>query len=342
MQLTAPFILIFFTLCLRSSIADDDYSIANGGYNFASTIIVDKSGGGNFNSIQSAIDSIPQNNDQWIKVQINPGVYKEKVIIPREKPYIVLEGHDQSVTTITFNAHDGTDTSSTFTSNADNIVAKGITFKNSYNHALLLKRLSSKGPIPGVSQAVAARILGDKSAFFGCSFLGLQDTLWDAYGRHYFSNCHIEGAVDFIWGFGQSFYEDCSINVTAGAFASQLPQGYITAQGRKSSDDPSGFVFKRGTISGTMQTYLGRAYGPYSRVIFQETTMYAEVVPAGWYSWKYPGKQQNFVYAEVNCQGPGSDTSKRVSWEKKLTNSQMKQFSLSSFIDQDGWIGRLP
>ncbi|XP_021283298.1 putative pectinesterase 52 [Herrania umbratica] len=341
MQHTAPCMIVLLILSLRTSMADD-CSTGNGGSQFASTIVVDKSGNGNFNSIQSAINSIPSNNDQWIKVRINPGVYTEKVVIPRDKPCIVLEGQDRSVTTITFNAHDRTDTSCTFISVADYIVAKGITFKNSYNHLLLLERLSSEGPVPGVSQAVAARILGDKSAFFQCGFLGLQDTLWDAIGRHYFYQCHIEGAVDFIFGDGQSLYEDCSINVTAGAFSSQIPLGYITAQGRQSSDGPSGFVFKQGKIFGTTQSYLGRAYGPYSRVIFQETTMNAEVFSEGWDAWRYHGKEENFMYAEVNCQGPGSDTSRRVPWEKKLNPSQLNQFSRSSFIDNDGWIGRLP
>ena len=65
----------------------------------------------------------------------------------------------------------------------------------------------------------------------------------------------------------------------------------ITAQGRESSDDASGFLFKGGKISGSLKTYLGRAYGPYSRVIFQETELEAEVIPEGWDAWKYPGKE---------------------------------------------------
>jgi len=35
----------------------------------------------------------------------------------------------------------------------------------------------------------------------------LQDTLWDCQGRHYFNSCTIEGAMDFIYGAGQSLYE---------------------------------------------------------------------------------------------------------------------------------------
>ncbi|TYI46893.1 hypothetical protein E1A91_D13G135700v1 [Gossypium mustelinum] len=246
MQHKVPFLLMLLTLSLRISIANADECTEN-----------DKSGGGNFTSVQSAIDSIPQENHQWVKVQINPDVYMEKVTIPKQKPCIFLEGQDRSVTTITFDAHNRIDESATFTSMADNIVAKGITFKNSYNHPLLLKHALSERKVLGVLQAVAARILGDKSAFFECGFLGLQDMLWDASGRHYFAKCHIEAAADFIFGSGQSIYHACKINVTAGALSSQYPYGYITAQGQGSSDDTSGFVFKGGTLFGNVRPYLG-------------------------------------------------------------------------------------
>ncbi|CAI0380324.1 unnamed protein product, partial [Linum tenue] len=52
--------------------------------------------------------------------------------------------------------------------------------------------------------AVAAEVSGDKTSFYGCGFSGVQDTLWDNAGRHYFKRCTIEGAVDFIFGNAQS------------------------------------------------------------------------------------------------------------------------------------------
>lgn len=55
--------------------------------------------------------------------------------------------------------------------------------------------------------APAATIYGDKASFYNCSFFGVQDTLTDAQGRHYYKSCYIEGAIDFIWGRGQSVYE---------------------------------------------------------------------------------------------------------------------------------------
>lgn len=55
--------------------------------------------------------------------------------------------------------------------------------------------------------AVAARLYGDKTFLYNCGFLGYQDTLFDANGRHYFKDCYIQGEVDFIFGAGQSYYE---------------------------------------------------------------------------------------------------------------------------------------
>jgi hypothetical protein len=53
----------------------------------------------------------------------------EKVTIPQEKPCIFLEGSGRDVTTIKYDDHGQTDTSATFTSSPDNVVAKGITFE---------------------------------------------------------------------------------------------------------------------------------------------------------------------------------------------------------------------
>ena len=54
---------------------------------------------------------------------------------------------------------------------------------------------------------MAVRVAGDRSAFYDCRFLGYQDTVLDDTGRHYFRNCFIEGATDFICGDGLSLYE---------------------------------------------------------------------------------------------------------------------------------------
>lgn len=56
-------------------------------------------------------------------------------------------------------------------------------------------------------QATAVYVAGDMVAFYGCGFVGAQDTLYDHSGRHYFEECYIEGSIDFIYGDGRSFYK---------------------------------------------------------------------------------------------------------------------------------------
>ncbi|XP_031274134.1 probable pectinesterase 66 [Pistacia vera] len=301
----------------------------------AYTITVSLSGRENFTKIQKAIEFVTSGNIHWIRIQIYPGIYKEKVTIPVEKSCIFLQGAGNKLTRIEWGDHESTDTSATFTSFPNNIVAEGITFKNTYN----VPSLSIENT--PIKQAVAARIYGDKSAFYRCVFVGLQDTLWDSTGRHYFYQCHIGGAIDFIFGNGQSMYEKCVINVTVGIW-SRIGYGYIIAQGRNSSSDPSGFVFKACVFTGSGKAYLGRAYGEYSRVIIINSMLSDVVIPEGWDAWSYVSHEENIEYVEAGCRGAGADTSKRVPWEKKPSAVNMSQFETISYVDQDGWIAKSP
>ncbi|PHT82287.1 60S ribosomal protein L13a-4 [Capsicum annuum] len=205
---------------------------------------------------------------------------KEQVKIPREKPYIYLKGEGKRKTNVTWNGHDNIAIDATFISEADYTIVKSITFINSYN-------IPPKGNV--LMQAVAAMISGDKSTFYRCGFIGVQDTLWDVQGRHYFKLCTIVGAVDFIFGDGQSIYERCIISVNAGVLNGII--GSITAQGRTSLNDQSGFVFKDSAIFGNGLTLLGRPWRAYARVLFYNCSMSNIVVPQGWSAWNFIGHE---------------------------------------------------
>lgn len=82
----------------------------------------------------------------------------------------------------------------------------------------------------------------------------------------------------------------CNINVTA----SQLGQGeagYITAQGRESDTESSGFVFHTSSVIGTGPVFLGRAYRNHSRVVYYKTHMDGIVTPQGWDAWYNAGHE---------------------------------------------------
>ncbi|KAL1338764.1 hypothetical protein AAHE18_10G235600 [Arachis hypogaea] len=94
-----------------------------------SKIIVDSLGHGNFSTIQSAIDSVPSNNKYWVSINVKPGIYREKVTIPIDKPYIILKGSEKMRTWVEWDDHNTTAQSPTFQSMADNIVVKSISFR---------------------------------------------------------------------------------------------------------------------------------------------------------------------------------------------------------------------
>ncbi|KAG6394850.1 hypothetical protein SASPL_145440 [Salvia splendens] len=130
-----------------------------------------------------------------------------------------------------------------------------------------------------VEPAVAALVQGDKSAFYRCRFFGVQDTLWDAYGRHLYRSCTIQGAVDFIFGSAQSIYESCTISAVAAALNGKT--AYITSQGKNHPQDTSGFVFKNCNIVGNGKFFLGRPWRDYARVLFYNTAMADIIEPLG-------------------------------------------------------------
>jgi len=70
-------------------------------------------------------------------------------------------------------------------------------------------------------------------------------------------------------------------------------KGFITAQGREFPNDPSGFIFSGCTVSGieSVGAFLGRAYRPFSRVIFQDSYFSKVVDPLGWNAWGYAGQE---------------------------------------------------
>ncbi|CAA6668884.1 unnamed protein product [Spirodela intermedia] len=277
------------------------------------SILVGTSGREDFASLQEAIDSVPDGNSGWVIIHLRAGVYergrlnfREKVRIPESKPYIFLRGNGKGRTSVVWNdsSTENTD-SATFTVEADNVVAFGISFRND-------------APIGAAgtpfNQTVAAMVAGDKVAFYHCAFYSPHNTLFDYKGRHYYETCYVQGAIDFIFGRGQSVFQSCEIFVV-GDKRIKI-HGSITAQNRQSADDSSGFVFIKGKVYGIGGVYLGRAKGSHSRVIWSRTYLSKTIVPEGWTNWSYDDTLENLLYGEHRCHGPGANHLRRVSWAK--------------------------
>ena len=53
----------------------------------------------------------------------------------------------------------------------------------------------------------------------------------------------------------------------------------------------TGFSFVNCKVTGSGALYLGRAWGPFSRVVFAYTDMDNIIIPKGWYNWGDPNRE---------------------------------------------------
>nr|XP_009411137.2 PREDICTED: pectinesterase QRT1 [Musa acuminata subsp. malaccensis] len=296
-------------------------------------ILVSKDGTGDSRTVQGAVDMIPDGNKERVKILINPGVYREKVIVPKTKPFVSFIGNQSSETVISFHlrASDrysngqnvGTFDSATVAVESDYFCANGITFEN-----------TAPAAQPGEEgmQAVALRLTGDKAMIYRCRILGSQDTLFDHYGRHYFYECYIQGSIDFIFGSARSLYQACTLHAVAESY------GAVAASQRNSPMDNSGFSFLECRLNGTGLLYLGRAWGRYARVVYSYCQLEGIILPEGWNDWGDPSRKSTVYFGQFNCKGDGANLQGRVSWARSLTYLEAKPFMDRGYIDGELWL----
>lgn len=298
------------------------FSFASHSYDF----VVAKDGSGDFTTVQEAINAVPDFRKNRTIIFIKPGVYKEKLILPASKTNVTFIGEDVEKTILTFDdfaskknrfgEEMGTTGSSSFFIFGDGFTAENITFEN------------SAGP---VGQAVAVRIDGDMVAFKNCRFLGFQDTLYP-YGensRQYYKNCHIEGTVDFIFGWSTAVFEDCTI------FCKD--HGYITAPSTN-ENTPFGFVFLNCKITGNAPEnsyYLGRPWRPYGKSVFIGCEMGPHIKPEGWHNWNKPDAEKTAFFAEYKNTGRGSKGT-RLEWSHQLSDEKVTGYTPENILGE--WV----
>eukprot|EP00246_Nothoceros_aenigmaticus_P004710 TRINITY_DN16385_c0_g1_i1.p1 TRINITY_DN16385_c0_g1~~TRINITY_DN16385_c0_g1_i1.p1 ORF type:complete len:391 (+),score=33.12 TRINITY_DN16385_c0_g1_i1:199-1371(+) len=296
-------------------------------------IVVALDGSGDYKSVQDAVDAVPKGNTKRVTIHIKAGIYKEKVIIPSGTPYITIEGEGQKKTIIVWDDTASTKRkgkvlstfgSATFAVNSDHFIARLLTFKN-----------SAPVQAPGAvgEQAVALRLSGDKAALYFVSVLGAQDTLYLHKGYHYISNSYIEGSIDFIFGDGRALIRKCHLHSIAKTF------GSLTAQKRLDKKDAGGFSIVGCVITGSGSIFLGRAWGPYSRVVYSYCYFADIIRPGGWDNWSDPKREKTVFYGEYACFGPGATTFDTFpKWGQRLTRAQAAPFLSFSFINGKDWL----
>ena len=290
--------------------------------------VVSKSGDGDYETVQEAINAVPDIRKNETRILIKKGAYKEKIVLPESKTNVTLIGESVMETILTYDDYAdkknyfgeriGTSGSSSFYLYGDGFRAENITFEN------------SSGP---VGQAVAMRVDGDRVQFRNCRFLGFQDTLYPhgKNSRQYYLNCYIEGTTDFIFGWSTVVFDQCEIFSKKGGH-------YITAASTL-EETAYGFVFKDCKLTGDApenDVYLGRPWRNHAQTVFINCDMGAHIKPEGWHNWKKPEAESTAYYAEYGSSGPGGKTDQRVDWSHQLEKSKLEKYELQAvFGDWD-------
>jgi polygalacturonase len=307
------------------------------------TFYVAADGTGDYYSIQRALDMAPKTGGAVLSV--SPGVYREVLTIDKPNITIHSANPDASKTVVvndrSAGQNGGTLHSATVNVTADNFFAENITFQNDFNR--------THPQLPAGSQALALLVTGDRAIFHNVRLLGNQDTVYlgtrcgpdrqDCVPtRQYFSDCYVEGNVDFIFGDSKAVFENCELHSTP------HDGGYLTAQSKHYPAEDSGFVFDHCKITAdsgvTGPVYLGRPWRPYATVIFMHTWMDDKIAPAGWREW-HPGQTHSLdtaYYAEFDSTGPGAHHDERDPHTHFLTPEQAAQYEPKVFLrGSDNW-----
>ncbi|MCL7038593.1 hypothetical protein MKW94_010865 [Papaver nudicaule] len=271
------------------------------------TIKVRKDGSGQFKTLTEAVKSIPKGNTKRTIISIGPGIYKEKVTIEREQPFVTFFGDPKDMPTITFDVGSVLVYSKYF-------MAVNIIFENS-------SPMPKMGSMDG--QAVSLTLFDDYAALYNCKFKGFQDTLCDLHGNHFFKDCYIQGMADFIFGNGKSIYLNTEIKALWDA------GGVINR-----------FAFVHCSISGVSngKTYLGRLWKPYGKTVFLYADMSSVIHPEGWSDNGNKTVDSTLYNAEYMCTGPGANLGSRVKFAKKLTDAEAKPYLDLNYINAAKWL----
>ncbi|KAH7025592.1 carbohydrate esterase family 8 protein [Macrophomina phaseolina] len=275
---------------------------------------------GKYSTIQDAVDALSTSSSSAQTIFIYQGTYKEQVVIPKLSGALTIYGYSKDESSYSGN----TVTISAGKSQADGLSNDGTATLAVHTGNIKVYNINVANTYGSGSQAVAlSAYASGNHGYYGVKLTGFQDTLLAQEGKQVYANSYIEGATDFI--FGQkavAWFENCDLRIASASL------GYVTANGRDSSSNPSYYVINNSTVAAadgaTVKSggiYLGRPWRNYARVVFQETSLSNIINSAGWVQWgSSDPRTDNVNFAEYKNSGAGASTSGRASFSKQLSS----------------------
>lgn len=276
------------------------------------------------NGLQKVLDSLPIDNKDFIRLELEPGIYKEKVHILRSNLIITGTGANPRDTIITYDdeafqlMEDGSKRG-TFRSYTLFLDAHDVTL-----HNLTIRNESTDETIDG--QGIALYAEGNNLHFENVHLIGRQDTLFTGplppkelqpqgfigpkqfapriNGTQYYKDCYICGNIDFIFGSATAYFDNCTIESIPRSGSADSDKGYVcapsTPEGQK-----EGYTFLNcHFISSDCKDntcYLARPWRNYAKAVFLNCDMGSHIHPDGFHDWNKKEAHDSIFFATKNC-----------------------------------------
>ena len=328
-------------------------------------------------TIQGGVNLVPDGQlERWL-LEIEAGVYNERVHISALKGPLTLQGLGPADQVVLRHACPGGSGDGTpgctpcppF--NGSSILTPGmradVTTMLAEADDLAVTNMTIANDACGydahsASQSDALQALGDRQLFKECRILGGQDTVLTGGGmtRQYFYRSFVNGSCDSIYGGSAAVFDQCTITVTDHITAHKPPPVENVTRGPLTPtylfvdsrlEKPSKAEFDYPTAA-KGRTELGRPWGSYAHVVYKNVWMADHIASYGWGDWAHGCSAfgtacasnancwcQNVTYAEFNSTGPGAAPTSRVKWSKQLTQAEAARYTPTAVLR--GWIPQL-
>lgn len=272
---------------------------------------VDANGIPTYHTVQAAVDNAAAGN---VTIFVRAGDYEERLVVNAPNITLIGEGDDTFIHCYPADLYENPDPTKPgyeaggdmalrcatyIQSTATNFHAENIRFANDYVY----------GSTDSSNQSAdALRCDADGASFVNVTFSGVQDTLYMDAGVQTYTNCRIEGSVDFIYSgdAAQALFNDCEIVYIN---APGRTTGVICAP-RTAADDDCGLVFYRCSIIAedgcpTGSLSLARPWGADAAVYWIDCYMSDAVDKDETYQEMSGNDPANARFYECGSYGPG-------------------------------------
>lgn len=325
----------------------------------AARVVIADDGTGDFSTVQGALDWLPEGNTRATTLFIRRGTYRE-LIFWEGKHAITLHGEDRRETVIAYannerfnggggNPFAGPDPDpSVATRERGSIYRRGVLLAHR-TEDLVITNLTIRNTTPqGGSQAEAIILNGTTGARTILKDLDLysfQDTL-QVNGQAYVSGCFIEGDVDFMWGTGPVYFDQCTARSTRSrAYYTQI----------RNRAGTHGYVYNRCTFEGSpgvtdnLLSRVAPGRFPHSEVVLLDCVLGTSVGAVAWQLDGVPREGPAPVYPNIHfwefnsrdAAGQPVDTSRRLPISRQLRLPEdaatIANYRDPAFVLGNGW-----